>query len=167
MAFNLRDEISIQFGISTSVIHDDGIPKLYPTECSICRDPRGLSRERRRTTMISNPGARGGLCFIAHHRVLPGFLPFHPSLFSNYIIPTRESYRIFTRRINLKKKHSCERRFACESSSNPIYRDAPETFPGITLASMIFQGFVYVSAAIRFHRIVRYSIRLLLRADTV
>jgi len=94
--------------------------------------------ERSMTTMISNPGARGSLCFIAHHRVLPGLrLPFFLFPLSNYVIPTREPHSS-TRRVNLKKKKNTHVRgkrslVPANQASVPIYRDASETFSGIIL----------------------------------
>jgi len=59
-----------------------------------------------------------------------------PLLHSRTTLYPHEIHRTFihTHRINLKKIHSWEKvAWVRESSSNPIYRDAPETFSGITL----------------------------------
>lgn len=114
----IRDVISIQFGISTTVIRNDDIPHAS-SDGMFCLPRTGFipanGDERSMTTMISNPSARGSLCFIAHHRVLlPS--PSFSSSFSNCIILTREPPHIHLHPLPLpcyinlgKKTHIRER----------------------------------------------------------
>lgn len=102
MAFNLRcrdSRMKYRFnsGISTPVIRSDDIPTLYPTECSICPRPRGLSCEWRRT--IDDDYDKQSRCprgFVLYRpssrSSWPSSLLASPLLFSNYIIPTREPH---------------------------------------------------------------------------
>lgn len=145
MAFNLRcrdSRMKYRFnsGISTPVIRSDDIPTLYPTECSICPRPRGLSREWRRT--IDDDYDKQSRCprgFVLYRpssrSSWPSSLLASPLLFSNYIIPTREPHTHSHTPYKSEKKNTSWEKVACacESSSNPIYCDAPETFSGITL----------------------------------
>lgn len=152
---------------------------LYPTECSICRElPEFIpahADERSMTTMISNPGARGS--FVLYRpssrsswssSSSPSPAPLFsrsPALYSRYT-HTGATVRSPACYINLKKStHSWE----TVANQAPIQYIAtrPRHFPG-SRTGMIFQGFVCVSAAIRFPRIARYPIRLraILRAVT-
>lgn len=155
---------------------------LHPTECSVCREPGVYSRERRRTIdddydkqsqcprefMLYRPSSRSS--WSSPLSLSPSPCQFS---FSNCIILTRESHSSPPPPPTLykseKSTHSSERSLA-PANQAPIQYIAtrPRHFPG-SRTGMIFQGFVYVSAAIRFSRIVCYPIRLraILHANTV